>query len=347
MRIEKKLKAYFIVASMLFCFGAASLANGAGSQAQTYEIIAGMTVPAGTFQAMFWEDLKKYVEDKSEGRLKLTLHYSASLGNDTEMLQKVMINTIQAVNGSSANFSVTFKELKTLDMPYLVEQPQDYQIFYDENWNIGGPLGDYIQEILGKKGMRAMFFNPFQFRELNTKGKLVKTPEDLKGMKIRTSASAVEIAILESLGGSAVPAGISEVYGMLQQGVVDGLTLGPVLSWTFKFPEIAKNFSKVNFQALTVLGMMNKKFYDDLPDDLKKILDDGLALVSKNGMKYLELSEKDTMDTLAKMNIQYFDPTPQELKSFKDKAMPIYDKFKADLDPKMVELVNQAKAGLK
>jgi TRAP-type C4-dicarboxylate transport system substrate-binding protein len=328
-------------------FSVALFAEGSKESASSdkvYKFAAGMTPADGTFQAMFWNDFKEIVEERSNGRIEVTLHYSASMGNDTEMLQKTLLDSIQAANGATANWGNSIPQLKTFDLPYVVDEPEDYEIFYDENWNIAGPVGDYFQEILAERGLRAMFFNPFQFRQVNLKDRLVKKPSDMVGIKMRTSASALERAILESFGATTVPMGISEVYTALQQGTVDGATLGPVLAQSFKFPEVAPYFSMVNFQPLTVFGMTSLKFYNSLPEDLQTIFDEACAEVSARGMDYLRQSQADTMKQLETMDIKYFYPTPEELQVFKDAAQPIYDTFGDEVDQDLLEIIRQAEA---
>ena len=119
---------------------------------------------------------------------------------------------------------------------------------------------------------------------LHTTNKLIKTPEDMKGMRIRRP-SAVAGDIIESMGASPVGLPANDMYTSLQRGVVDGLSFPWEAVTTFKIDEITKYHTNIPFYSSALMVTMNQDAYDKLPDDLKKVLDDnsGMAMAKKVG----------------------------------------------------------------
>ena len=120
--------------------------------------------------------------------------------------------------------------------------------------------------------------------ELHTTNKLIRTPEDMKGMRIRRP-SAVAGDIIESAGASPVGLPANDMYTSLQRGVVDGLSFPWEAVSAFKIDEITKCHTNIPFYSSALMVTMNKDKYESLPDDLRKVLDknSGMALANKVG----------------------------------------------------------------
>lgn len=119
---------------------------------------------------------------------------------------------------------------------------------------------------------------------LHSADKLIRTPEDMKGMRIRRP-SAVAGDIIESMGASPVGLPANDIYTSLQRGVVDGLSFPWEAITTFKLDELTKYHTNIPFYSSALMMTMNKDKYESLPDDLKKVIDDnsGMALTKKVG----------------------------------------------------------------
>ena len=135
---------------------------------------------------------------------------------------------------------------------------------------------------------------------IHTKDKLVRTPDDLKGLRIRRP-SAVAGDLLESMGASPVGLPAPDIYTSIQRGVVDGVSFPWEAFKAFKINEVAKKHTNLPFYSSGLLLTMNKDKYESLPDDLKKVLDDnsGMAfssLAGKSQDKYYQEALQEAID---------------------------------------------------
>jgi len=119
---------------------------------------------------------------------------------------------------------------------------------------------------------------------LHSTNKLIGTPEDMRGMRIRRP-SAVAGDIIESMGASPVGLPANDIYTSLQRGVVDGLSFPWEAMETFKLNELTKYHTNMPFYSSALMVTMNKDKYEGLPEDLKQVIDDnsGMALSKKVG----------------------------------------------------------------
>lgn len=206
---------------------------------------------------------KKIIEESSHGRIKVQIFPACQLGGEREMLEMTKMGSLQ-MNGCSASPLATFvPEIMAIQIPY---------IFKDENVALKvmkGPIGEEMNELIVKKmGMRIFDWAFEGYYNIGNVKKPIRTPSDLKGMKIRTIESPNIMEVIRCGGGVATPIPFSEVYTSLQQGVVDGVMTGIGLHYTIKTHELIKYFNYSNpFFGWSPIAI-NEKFYRSLsPED--------------------------------------------------------------------------------
>lgn len=286
----------------------------------------GMTVQDTSEQGVLWKNFKKEVEEKSGGKLTVELFFSGSLGNDIEAQNKTQIGVIQGFNTSTSNLGTAVTSWKIFDLPYIFQKPSDnFTLFYQDG-KLGGPITQVIEKEANGKNLHMLWITPIFFRALAARDTIVKTPNDLKGMKIRTSASEVERAIVQALGGNPITIGPPEMYTAIQNKTVDGvgMPLAPIVS--FKLGEVAKKISLIDFQGFAGVASLNAKFYNDLPENLKKVIDDASALVIKDAESLWTKAEKDAKKTLEASGCTIYAPSEAEMNAFKETAKVVYEK---------------------
>ncbi len=175
----------------------------------------GVVTKPGSAQNIVADKFKDLVEKESNGNIKVKIYDSGSIGNETEILQQIQLNTVQMGVITSGPFDTFDPIVRVIDYPFLFKDYAQADAILD------GPLGAEILKDLESAGFKGLCFSENGFRNLTDSKRLVKTPEDVKGLKIRVMASAMHKAIWQDLGANPTPMPWP-IYTELEQGVIDG-----------------------------------------------------------------------------------------------------------------------------
>lgn len=193
----------------------------------------GVVTKPGSAQNIVAEKFKELLEQRSDGNFSVKIYHSASLGNETEILQQIQLGTIQLGIITSGPFDSFDPIVRVIDYPFLFKDNQQADTILD------GPLGRQILDSLERSGFKGLCFSENGFRNLtNSKGPVVR-PEDVAGLKIRVMASALHKAIWQALGANPTPMPWP-IYTELEQGVIDGQENPLWVIEVYKFYEIQK-----------------------------------------------------------------------------------------------------------
>jgi len=220
----KQLIAMALVCAVLFLAGDAA----AGTQ-----IKLGLVTKPGSAQNIAAEKFKELIEQRSGGEFTVKIFHSASLGNETEILQQVQMNTIQMAIVTGGPFDTFDPVTRVVNYPFLFKDYSQADRILD------GPLGTEILKSLETSGFKGLSFSENGFRNLTNSRRPVKSPEDIAGLKIRVMASAIHKAIWRALGANPTPMPWP-IYTELEQGVIDGQENPLWVMEVYKFYEIQK-----------------------------------------------------------------------------------------------------------
>ena len=199
---------------------AAIVAAGVAHPAAAQEIKAGLMLKKGFPGAEpvngMYEMFKSEVEKGSGGKIKVEIVYGGALGKPNERLNQVRRGIIQMSDASEGNYASIYKDIQVLSMPYLFPDEQTAWKLLD------GPIGTRMAEDIRKKtGIRVLgWWESGGFKHYSA-NRAIRTPDDMKGLKMRVMAPIFGIPVL-TLGGSATPIAFPELYTSLKTGVVDG-----------------------------------------------------------------------------------------------------------------------------
>ncbi len=197
------------------------------------KIKLGVVTKPGSAQNIAAEKFKELIEQRSNGDITVQIFHSASLGNETEILQQVQMNSIQMAIVTGGPFDTFDPMARVVNYPFLFKD-------YDQvDKVLDGPLGAKLLKSLEGSGFKGLCFSENGFRNLTNNRRPVKTPADLKGLKIRVMASAIHKAIWQALGANPTPMPWP-IYTELEQGVIDGQENPLWVMEVYKFYEIQK-----------------------------------------------------------------------------------------------------------
>ena len=218
------LPALLIVISFLFITGEA----GAGT-----EIKLGVVTKPGSAQNIAAEKFKELAEKRSNNDVNVRIYHSKSIGNETEILQQIQMNTIQMGIITGGPFDTFDPIVRVINYPFLFKDNAQADKILD------GDLGAEILKSLEGSGFKGICFSENGFRNLTNNKRRVTTPTDVKGLKIRVMASALHKTIWQTLGANPTPMPWP-IYTELEQGVIDGQENPLWVMEVYKFYEIQK-----------------------------------------------------------------------------------------------------------
>lgn len=196
----------------------------------------GVVTKPGSAQNIVAEKFKELMEKRSAGDIQVQIFHSASLGNETEILQQIQMNTIQMGVITSGPFDTFDPIASVIDYPFLFKDYDQVDRILD------GPLGSEILKSLEGVGFKGLCFSENGFRNLTNNKRLVKGPDDVRGLKIRVMASALHKSIWQNLGANPTPMPWP-IYTELEQGVIDGQENPLWVIEVYKFYEIQKHMT--------------------------------------------------------------------------------------------------------
>jgi tripartite ATP-independent transporter DctP family solute receptor len=206
------------------------------------------------------------VAERTGENLQIQTFPSEQAGNERQMLDAIILGNLDIAKVSTGVISTVVPEFGVFDLPY---------VFRDLNHmmaTIKGKVGQDLVAKLEARNVKVLFWMEQGTRSFYTASKPVRTPSDLKGMKIRTIASPVMVDTINALGASATPMGFGDLYLGLKSGVVDGAENAPDAIWYAKHYEVAKYFTITNHFRTPVVVVMNKAKFDALPPEYKEII---------------------------------------------------------------------------
>ena len=220
----KRFRALFIMV-IIICFADTAIA--------AVKIKLGVVTKPGSAQNIVAEKFEELIEQRSKDNIKVQIFHSASLGNETEILQQVQMNTVQMAIVTGGPFDTFDSMASVINYPFLFKNYKQIDTILD------GPLGAELLKSLEESGFKGLCFSENGFRNLTNNKRSVRRPEDIKGLKIRVMVSPIHKAIWQALGANPVPMPWP-IYTELEQGVIDGQENPLWVMEIYKFYEIQK-----------------------------------------------------------------------------------------------------------
>jgi C4-dicarboxylate-binding protein DctP len=290
--------------------------------------VVAMDTPKGKAAEFF----KKLAEERTQGRVKVEVYANSALYKDREEMEALSLGAVQMLAPSLAKFGpLGVKEFEVFDVPYILE---DYDALHKVTT---GPAGAKLLAMLEPKGIIGLGYwdNGFKIMSAN---KPIKTPDDMRGMKVRIQSSKVLDAQMRALKAIPQVMAFSEVYHALQTGVVDGTENPPSNMYTQKMHEVQKHAIMTNHGYLGYAVIVNKKFWEGLPADIRKTLEQAMieSTVYNN-----EIAKKDNDDAVAEMKASgrtaFYTPNEAERKAWLAALKPVHKEVESRIGKEILQ----------
>src|SRR6187455_3780422 len=302
-------------------FGAAvalALSVPALAQAQTVIKFSHVVAP-NTPKGKGAEKFKELAEKYTGGKVKVEVYHNSSLYKDKEELEALQLGAVQMLAPSNAKFGpIGVKEFEVFDLPYILPDLKTLRKVTD------GPLGAKLLKLLDAKGMIGLAYWDNGFKQMSANKKLI-SPADYKGLKFRIQSSKVLEAQFRTLGAIPQVMAFSEVYQALQTGVVDGQENTWSNIYTQKMHEVQKYITETNHGYIGYVVIVNKKFWDDLPADIRDQLDKAMKEATAYGNGQSQKENDDALEDIKKSGkSEIITLTPEQDAAMRKALDPVY-----------------------
>ncbi len=287
------------------------------------------------------ERFKELAEKATKGRVKVEVYPNSTLYKDKEEMEALQLGSVQMLAPSLAKFGpLGVKEYEVFDLPYIFPG-KDVLYRVTE-----GAIGKDLFAKLEGKGIKGLAYwdNGFKVMSAN---KPLHAPADFKGVKMRIQASKVLDAQMRTLGANPQVMAFSEVYQALQTGVVDGTENPPSNLYTQKMHEVQKHVTVSDHGYLGYAVIVNKKFWDGLPADVRTALEGAMKDATKYANAIAQQENDRAMEAVTKSGKStVYTLTAKEKAEWRKTLLPVHKAMEDRIGKDLIAAVNKEAAAL-
>lgn len=293
--------------------------------AATYTILfAGQQPPDHPLTAYQWK-FKELAEEYSNGEIEVKVYHSNQLGGNTEANEAVRDGSIQMAYSSIAYISSNFNpKFYITNLPFLVTR-DNVSTFYEL---MDGEVGQRLGKELEKNNIRLMGYIQLGFRNITNSVRPVREPKDLEGLKIRLQPNEVHVESFRAFGANPLSLDWAEVYSALQQKVIDGEENPVDIIYLNNFFE-TQDYCTLSGHFFDIGGVyMNMDFYNNLPEDMKRIVERA-GLEAAQYQRQVSTDSENEYVAKLKEKMEVIELPEDGLKKFQEKSEIMYEKIRS------------------
>lgn len=270
------------------------------------------------------EDFPALVEEKTGGRIKITLYDMSSLGTATDALAMTRNGTVDMYFNAAAQTAGEFPVIDIIQMPFFAANPSTvseiaYSLYY----------GGYLEEF--NNDMVPLMFAPTDMQMLAIKGKTVESMANFSGLKLRV-VSGIAVDMMERFGASVVAMPLSDVYLSLDRGVVDGAMTSPHLMRSNALYDVLDYMMEYPVHGGMLFLGVNDGVYAGLPDSLKLSLSQACEEQRYRILNRVNQTYDEGIKACVEGGMELYPITPEFQQELQDAVAPLRDKFAEDLN---------------
>src|SRR5450631_4588238 len=324
------MRNWIIAAAAAAIFVAPSAAMAQAPIVIKFSHVVAADTPKGKGAVKFQELAEKY----TNGKVKIEVYHNSTLYKDKEELEALQIGAVQMLAPSNSKFGpIGIKEFEVFDLPYIIPNLAALRKVTD------GPIGQRLLKLLDSKGMTGLAYWDNGFKQM-TANKPLHVPADYKGLKFRIQSSKVLEAQFRLLGATPQVMAFSEVYQALQTGVVDGQENTPANMYTQKMDEVQKYLTMTNHGYIGYVVVVNKKFWDGLPADIRGQLEKAMKEATTFANDRSEAENAEALAEIKKAGkTEIVALTPDQDEAMRKAMEPIYADMGARVGKSLIDEV--------
>jgi len=275
-------------------------------------------------------EFKELVEERSNGKMEVIVYPNEQLGSEAEMVESVTFNDLQMV--AAATFNQYDQRISAFELPYLFPSAEvAYRV-------LDGEVGKTIAEPLLDDNLRILAYFENGFRNI-TSNVPINTPEDLKGIKIRTPEVPVAIDTFQALGANPTPLAFGELYMSLQQGTVDAQENPIANIHANKFNEVQDYLIMTGHQYTPLPVAISDEFWNSLSKENQEIVQQSALDAAQFHRDLLKENEAKMIEELKAAGMEVIEPDPEP---FREAVSGVYDKYRKIFGDEFMDMLLNA-----
>lgn len=308
------LRSALAVAMAALCFGTTAAA------AQEIKARFGTSLPDSHPQTLGARKFAELVEQKSKGRIKISVYSGAQLGSDQQMQAALRGGTQEFTAPSTATLANLVKEFGVFGLPFsFASEKQAYAVF-------DGPFGQSILAKLAEKDIIGLAYWENGFRHFTNSKRAIVKAEDLGGLKVRTMQNNLYIDLFSGLGANAIPMPVNELFNALETKAVDAQENPYTVVQAQKFYDVQKYLSTTGHAYDAQVLIASKKFWDKLSAADKTLMQDAAREATDFQRQTSREMNAKARAELIKAGMQINDVSDAERQRMREKLQPVIAK---------------------
>jgi len=291
--------------------------------------------PVDTLVYEAMERFEEMVEERTDGRVDVQLFPAAQLGGNRDLIEQTKVGSIQMTYGNPPYFSNLVPEFAVMDLPYMFADYDHVERVAD------GEVGSALTEMLiEQQGLRILGWYHIGFRHMMTREVRIASLEDFEGVKFRSPEAFAFVEMFKALDAVPVPLPWHEVYNAMRTKIVDGMETTPEGFTSTKVYEVGNYMTLTNHINTVETPAINEAFYQNLPDDIRTVIDDVMAeLVAWQRKEQIARNEAATEELIERgVELVEIDRAP-----LRTKMEAVWEKFTIDV-PTAADLIEKVQA---
>jgi C4-dicarboxylate-binding protein DctP len=323
------MKLKFALATALFAIG---LNTYAAPIVIKYSHVVADVTPKGQAAIKF----KELAEKKLPGKVEVQVFPNSQLFGDGKEMEALLLGDVQIIAPSLAKFGKYTKKLQIFDLPFLFNDIAAVDRFQDSK------EGQALLNSMNSKGITGLGYLHNGMKQLSA-NKALNTPADAKGLKFRIQASDVLESQFKAVGANPQKLAFAEVYQALQTGVVDGAENPWSNIYSKKFHEVQGFITESNHGVLDYMVITNTKWWDGLPADVRKGLNEAMVESIKYGNEVAATEDANFRKKVIADNKAKVLPLSKENQAaWRNAMLPVWKQFEGDIGADLIQAAQKA-----
>jgi len=261
------------------------------------------------------------LQEKSKGELALTILDRGVMGGDREMIEACRLGTLDSAVVSGSVLSNLVPQFFMIPLPYLFNDHAEVNAYLD------GPFGAKLFGMLEPKDLVGLGWATWSFRGVWNNVRPIVKPDDIKGLKIRTVETPLDMSTMNSMGGVATPMSWNECLLGLRQGTVDGISTTYGLGYALKLYDISKYATQTKHYYETAPLIMSKKFFDKFTPQEQKLIKESAAEALRWARLEQAAVDEASAPLLEKKGVKVNSIPAETFEIFRQRTRPVYAQF--------------------
>lgn len=313
------MKNGMIVIALTICLAACATSASAATPAKKFVMNVGHAQATTSPRHISMEKFKSAVESRTDGGISVKVYPAGQLGNENEMTDSVAMGVLEAVRGGALEY---LPKITMLSLPLLADNVQQmHDLCYSDF------VMDMLSSVEDQHDMKVLAVGDDSgFRQITNNVRTIKSPEDMKGLKMRTVLEIITLS-MEAFGASTVSIPFTDLYMALKTGVADGQENPLALIDNQKFYEVQKHCSIVNYMFFAEVMYVNLTWYNSLPAEYQAIIDEESRNMMDETSRIVEVENEKYLQNIKGNGCEVYVLTDAERESFRPAAETVWKKY--------------------